>query len=242
MTEMKIYHILFLFLCTSFPLKAVWESRITKVLPEKTQTCFVDYKSAPVKLDRLRTVHITHWDFEGHEKKGSLVVLDVVAPAVETIFKELYEKKFPLKSCIPIDAYAASDEKSMEANNSSAFNSRLITGSTDRWSIHSYGLAIDINPRQNPYLAPKKETPSNVLLLPSNSFEFINRQHLRAGMVEPIVSVFKRHGFTVWGGTWEDRIDYHHFQLPTDLAHTLAELSHEEGQKTFEAHVQKTTS
>ena len=40
----------------------------------------------------------------------------------------------------------------MADNNSSAFNYRLVYG-TNHVSNHSFGLAIDINPRQNPYIA-----------------------------------------------------------------------------------------
>lgn len=38
----------------------------------------------------------------------------------------------------------ANDNKSMSANNTSAFNYRVISG-TKKLSNHSYGLAIDIN-------------------------------------------------------------------------------------------------
>ena len=33
-------------------------------------------------------------------------------------------------------------------------------------------------------------------------------------MVEPIVEIFKKHGFSEWGGDWNSPIDYHHFQVP----------------------------
>jgi hypothetical protein len=51
-----------------------------------------------------------------------------------------------------VEKYDADDDRSMEANNTSAFNCRPITGGT-AWSNHSYGRAIDVNPVQNPYIS-----------------------------------------------------------------------------------------
>lgn len=45
----------------------------------------------------------------------------------------------------------------MEANNTSAFNCRDVTGKPWVFSRHNYGGAIDINPIQNPYITPKED-------------------------------------------------------------------------------------
>ena len=47
--------------------------------------------------------------------------------------------------------YGGDDDRSMAADNTSAYNCRRVAGS-DRWSDHAYGAAIDINPVENPYL------------------------------------------------------------------------------------------
>ena len=46
----------------------------------------------------------------------------------------------------------------MEADNTSCFNYRVVAG-TNRVSKHGLGTAVDINPRENPYLGPVGWTP-----------------------------------------------------------------------------------
>ena len=45
--------------------------------------------------------------------------------------------------------YEGRELASLNDNNTSAFDCRGVTGGSS-WSEHSYGTAIDINPRQNP--------------------------------------------------------------------------------------------
>lgn len=101
----------------------------------------------------------------------------------------------------------------MSANNSSCFNFRKIAG-TDKLSLHAYGLAIDINPMQNPFIQNSK-------ISPANGKDFIDRSKIKAGMVEPVVEVFYKYGFTEWGGNWQEPIDYHHFQVPRQQIEAL---------------------
>ncbi len=164
----------------------------------------------PVRLDGLRAVHFLHTNFEGGVSKGEMIVLDVLADSVLAIFKELHDLQFPIEKAIPVDEFGGDDVASMEANNSSAFNSRRIMN-TDRWSSHAYGAAIDINPRQNPYVPNAELTDFKVY--PSGGEPFLDRENVRMGMVEPIVPIFKKHGFTEWGGDWKSPLDYHHFQV-----------------------------
>lgn len=85
----------------------------------------------PVSLDRLNLVKVSYIDFEGIEhNNGKLVVHDVVADRVIEIFKELFEKRFPIASINLINEYSGNDELSMEDNNTSAFNCRNIASST----------------------------------------------------------------------------------------------------------------
>ena len=128
-----------------------------------------------------------------------------------TVFEELLKIKFPIKKISLIDNYNGDDQLSMSDNNSSCFNYRKITNSKII-SMHSYGLAIDINPVQNPYIFDSKV--ENMLeIWPDEGKLYLNRTNRRAGMVEPIVTLFAYYGFTVWGGSWNEPLDYHHFQI-----------------------------
>ena len=199
--------------------------------------------NCPVSLDRLNVLKLSYVDFDGNEHHdGSLVVHDVVADHIIAIFRNLYENKFPISSINLINDYKGNDEKSMEDNNSSGFNCRSIPNS-NIISIHSYGLAIDINPVQNPYLVTNYEfRKANITVFPAQGVEYINRRNIRTGMVETVINntsqetvvdIFQKHGFTVWGGNWNSPIDWHHFQVTREQAEIISQLSYQEGVEFF---------
>jgi D-alanyl-D-alanine carboxypeptidase len=95
----------------------------------------------------------------------------------------------------------------MEDNNSSGYNCRLIAGTTQP-SRHASGLAIDINPVQNPYIV-------GGAVYPPAGIPYLDRTELRPGMLSdggPVVQAFAKVGWR-WGGHWQEPRDYHHFEL-----------------------------
>ncbi|RYE06262.1 MAG: M15 family peptidase [Rickettsiaceae bacterium] len=194
-----------------------------KELPQQLQQSMIDknvwYKSCPVQLEKLKLISVEYFDFSGKVKEGCMVVHTVIAKAVVGIFKELADLKFPIAKMSTIDRYEGDDDRSMKDNNSSCFNYRKIANSSEL-SMHSYGLAIDINPLQNPYIVIDPINHS-ISVHPKQGVSFLNRHNQRPGMVEPIVHIFKKYGFDVWGGEWNTPIDYHHFQTNRDLAKRL---------------------
>lgn len=175
-------------------------------------------QGAPVGCERLMKVDFDYVNFAGKTEQGSMIVLDVVAPSVERIFAELYQRKFPLHSARLMREFKGDDNASMDANNSSAFNARPMTGGTS-WSKHTYGVAIDINPVQNPFLAFGEN--GTITVKPNQSAtQYINRTQFRArselsrtGMAEEVVDLFAHHGFLIWGGDWNTPIDTQHFEV-----------------------------
>jgi len=197
--------------------------------------------NCPVPIDRLRIVRLSYWDFEEQEHRdGELMVLDAVAEPVLQIFKALYAQKFPLAKVRLMDHYQGDDTKSMEDNNTSCFNCRSIIGGSTL-SLHAYGLAIDINPIQNPFIQfPEgKDQRAIAIYSPDKGRQYANRlQHrpdkpYRPGMAEQIIDVFKENGFTSWGGHWDTPIDYQHFQVPRTMADHLIKMSPEEATAFF---------
>ena len=102
----------------------------------------------------------------------------------------------------------------MEANNTSCFNYRTIPNKTSL-SNHSYGLAIDINPRINPYVTNGGQDVS-----PQNGAKYAERDikkctgEYKENMIhkgDTIYNLFIEHGFT-WGGEWNSAKDYQHFE------------------------------
>ncbi len=194
------------------------EAAYQRILQEKG--IWKDY--CPVRVERLCKVQVSYLGFEGvPHHDGEIVVLDAVAEHVRRIFAALYEAEFPIASIRPIEMFDGDDEASMAANNSSAFNCRAIAGSKIL-SIHSYGLAIDINPAQNPYVVRQDVERGIMQVFPPQGIDYLNRANQRQGMVEPIVEIFRQHGFTLWGGHWNDPLDWHHFQTPRSVAELLA--------------------
>jgi hypothetical protein len=161
------------------------------------------YRAAcPVGPERLRTVHVTTWGFDGRPAEGSIVVTRRAAPAVVTVFRRLWEARFPIRRLRPVSAYRGSDDASMAADNTSGFNCRFV-GGTSRWSMHAYGEAIDVNPVENPYVQGSRVSPAA-------GGAYLDRYPYRPGMAVVngvLVRAFASVGWK-WGASFGD---YQHF-------------------------------
>lgn len=167
-------------------------------------------ENCDVPYGELRYVRVLYWGFDNISHKGELIVNKTIAEDIVEIFKELYENKYPIERMVLVDEYDADDNTSMAADNTSAFNYRNIEG-TSRISMHSYGLAVDINPLYNPYVRSKED---NLIIAPENAAAYTDRTadckyYIRKGDV--CYNAFIKRGFT-WGGEWKTLKDYQHFQ------------------------------
>jgi hypothetical protein len=163
------------------------------------------HEGCPVPLDDLRLVIVSYWGFDGVGHTGRLVVNRDAARAVATAMHTLFTARFPIRSMVPVDAFGASDARSMQADNTSAFNCRSVRGATV-WSQHAYGRAIDVNPRENP------EVDGGVVR-PKNARAFVDRSRHAKGMIFPgdvVVRAFTAVGWG-WGGYWHSLKDWQHF-------------------------------
>ena len=115
----------------------------------------------PVPLWDLRLIRLRYWGFDRQAHRGRLVVHRDVAEKVAGVFRRLYEVSFPIRRMRLVDYYGAVDRTSMEHDNTSAFNCRWRAGQPGVWSQHAYGRAIDVNPRENPYVWSGGVSPSN---------------------------------------------------------------------------------
>jgi hypothetical protein len=103
------------------------------------------HRGCPVRIRDLRLLKLDYWRFDGTVRRGRLIVHEDQAFRVKRVFSKLFDAHFRIKRMRLIDAYDGSDDRSMDANNTSAFNCRFVAGTTS-WSQHAYGRAIDINP------------------------------------------------------------------------------------------------
>lgn len=190
--------------------------------------------TCPVPIERLEIVSVPYVDFKGQKHDdGEIMVIDVAKDSVIKIFHTLFQMRFPINKIRLINQYNGNDSLSMADNNSSGFNHRLIDGSSNL-SIHSYGLAIDLNPCQNPYVNFKDKEKGLAEISPPAAYKYLSRRKMLPGMVEPIVEIFAKNGFAIWGGEWNDPIDFHHFQTPRWVAKLISELSIEQGHLFWE--------
>lgn len=165
------------------------------------------HPGCPVGFGGLRLVRVTHWDFKRKPRAGRVIVRAGRARGILRVFRELFQRRFAIRKVRLVDAYGASDRRSMRADNTSAFNCREVSGRPGVWSEHAYGRAIDLNPVENPWVEPSGHVS------PPAGRPFARRKPHRKGMITPrgaVVRAFSAAGWK-WGGYWSGVKDYQHF-------------------------------
>ncbi len=161
----------------------------------------------PVTPDELSYLTQTYWGFDNRPHTGEMIVHASVATDVIQVFEQLYKARFPLEEMRIITKEDLEAEPTGDGNVTTCFVCRPAVG-LNRWSEHAYGLAIDINPFQNPYIRGD-------LVLPELARSYTNREWIRPGMIFPddiVVRSFRQIGW-YWGGDWESLLDIMHFSL-----------------------------
>lgn len=169
-----------------------------------------------IALEDLRYLTIPYYNFEQQVMLGEMIVNKDIEEDVRSIFKELFNNKYEINSMKLIDDYwqigsggNIADNNSIEANNTSCFCYRPVTGG-ESISNHGYGRAIDINPQQNPYVENGENSHRNADEYVNN--RYVGEPHVIVASTEDICySTFTKYGFT-WGGNWTNPIDYQHFE------------------------------
>ena len=172
-----------------------------------------------VPREDLRYLHVLHKNLDGDVLEGEMIVNQYIAEDVLEILRELYDADYPIEKIRLVDEYDADDELSMEDNNSSSFNFRFISH-TNRVSKHGLGMAVDINTLYNPYT---KVVDGERIIEPITGEPYLDRDAdfpYKIDHDDLCYKLFTEHGFE-WGGDWEDRKDYQHFEIPTDVIDEL---------------------
>jgi len=162
----------------------------------------------PVPLSGLRLLSVTYQGFDGQAHTGQLIVNRNAAPALAQVFQTLYAMRFPIRHIELSYSYG----RSPDGDGTGSFECRQAVPSpctggrgTGTWSNHAFGLAVDLNPRENPYVGcGQSRDPA--------TRPFFNRARLRPGMVTPkVIAAFSAIGWG-WGGAWTGNTkDYMHF-------------------------------
>ncbi|MBQ8452405.1 MAG: M15 family metallopeptidase [Prevotella sp.] len=171
------------------------------------------YKENPyIGRDDLRHIRALHWDYDNQMHVGEMIVNREIADRVVSIFRKLFEAKYPIQRMLLPDVYDADDEIQMRDNNSSCFCYRAIAG-TAKLSKHARGLAIDINTLYNPYY--KDRVDGTRFVQPATAAHYCDRTWdfpYKIDYQDLCLRLFTEAGFE-WGGDWTSCKDFQHFEL-----------------------------
>jgi len=159
----------------------------------------------PVGLGELRLLRLSYWGFDHAVHQGELIVNASAAASLTRAFGLLFAARFPIRQMRVVDDFGGDDERSMLADNTSAFNCRLVPG-TSTWAQHAYGLAVDINPFENPEISGDQVDPPAAAAWTDRSRS--SPAMIREG--DAVWRAFAAIGLT-WGGDWRSLKDYQHF-------------------------------
>lgn len=165
-------------------------------------------RGCPVGLDDLRVLTVSHRGFDKRTHRGQLIVNKSAARPLRRVFRQIYRLHFPIRY-MSLGVYG----KRWPANASGSFECRRAVPSPcnpsghTSWSNHAYGLAVDLNPVQNPYVGCGASYHKS-------GRKYIDRSRHRPGMITPrVVKAFRSIGWR-WGGSWAGNTkDYMHFSI-----------------------------
>jgi D-alanyl-D-alanine carboxypeptidase len=170
------------------------------------------HRGCPVWMSELRVVSYRYYGFDREAHLGQIVVNARVAEPISTVFARLYRMRFPIRDGAFASTYGAHPDRSGDVT--ASFECRNAAASpcsgsatTHHWSMHAFGEAVDLDPRENPYVGCGMTRDKTAL-------SYMNRSHHRPGMVTPAVrQAFASIGWG-WGGSWFGSTkDYMHFSV-----------------------------
>ncbi|MGH3550077.1 MAG: M15 family metallopeptidase [Pseudonocardiaceae bacterium] len=164
----------------------------------------------PVKPEQLRYLTMSFRGFDARAHTGEMLVNADAAQTVVGVFKRLFAAGFPIEEMRITTEAELKLPPTGDGNNTNAFVCHQTPGQTDssqtQWSAHAYGLAVDLNPFNNPYVKGN-------LVVPELASSYLNRDWVRSGMVLDggvAVTAFESAGWK-WGGRWSAPVDFMHF-------------------------------
>jgi D-alanyl-D-alanine carboxypeptidase len=180
-------------------------ARVTDPAPEQVIARSSWRPGCPVEPEELTWLRLTFWGFDDERHTGELLVHEDVAQDLVSVFEQLYAARFPMEELTVVTREELDAPPTGDGNSTTAFACRPTTGGT-AFSQHAYGLAVDVNSFQNPYV-------DGDLVLPELASAYVDRTEQRPGMIGAdglVVQAFESIGWE-WGGSWRTLKDYQHF-------------------------------
>lgn len=163
-------------------------------------------EGCPVTVAELRYILMTYWGFDDKPHTGEMLINASVAEDIVNVFHTLYDARYPIEEMRVWSVEEMEAPPTGDFNITDSYTCRPVATQTSGWSRHSYGLAIDLNPFQNPYI-------KGDLIVPELSESYTHRDWDRPGMVhhgDLVWQAFHDIGWS-WGGDWSSLKDYTHF-------------------------------
>jgi hypothetical protein len=187
-------------------------ARLTHAQAKAVKAAGEWHRGCPVWMSELRVVTYRYYGFDRANHLGQIVVNAKVAQPVSTVFAKLYGMRFPIRDGAFASTYGPHPDQSGDVT--ASFECRNAAASpcsgnatTHHWSMHAFGEAVDLDPRENPYVGCGMTRDKTAL-------SYLKRSHHRPGMVTPAVRrAFASIGWG-WGGSWFGSTkDYMHFSV-----------------------------
>ncbi len=167
-------------------------------------------EECPVGVDDLSYLVVSFYGFDGEPHLGELIVNAEFGEQMVDVFRVIYEQRFPLEQMRVITFPELDAPPTGDWNDTTSFVCRPVVAQDSGWSMHAYGLAIDLNPFHNPYWRGE-------VVVPELAMAYTDRANLRPGMLVPedpgaiaIIDAFAGMGWE-WGGNWQTLKDWMHF-------------------------------
>ncbi|MGI8518121.1 MAG: M15 family metallopeptidase [Acidimicrobiia bacterium] len=167
-------------------------------------------EGCPTAVEDLSYLVVSFYGFDGQAHEGELIVNARYGEGMLEVFRTAYEHRFPLEQMRVITFPELNAPPTGDSNDTTSFVCRPVVAQDSGWSMHAYGLAIDLNPFHNPYWR-------NEVVVPELASAYTDRAALRPGMLDPndsaaiaIIEAFAGMGWE-WGGNWQTLKDWMHF-------------------------------
>lgn len=171
------------------------------------------HPGCPVGPSSLRLLRLSYWGFDNAGHVGELIVNARLAAPLVGAFRSLWNDKFPIERMETSEKYLTPDmfdaagnfieqpNTPDTVNATQGFMCRRTTRASS-WSAHASGLAVDINPVQNPYV-------TRDVVIPLNG----TRNGAAPGTIvgDGVVVRAMRAAGMSWGGNFRTLKDYMHF-------------------------------
>jgi hypothetical protein len=161
--------------------------------------------ACPVRADQLDWVRVSYRGFDGERHSGEMLAHEEVSADLVRVFRALWRARFPIEEMRITESRELDLKPTGDGNNTAVFVCRPNADGSG-FSEHARGLAIDVNPFQNPYRRGE-------VVIPELASAYLDRDWRRPGMIRgdgPVVDAFDAIGWG-WGGQYRNLTDLHHF-------------------------------